>query len=194
ASWAESRRTKVPLSWLATQRRWAGSNARPVGALSEPELVAITVVALLKPELVSSAGPNARTRLSSALVIHISPRESNATPTSVWSRALGVVSVVAGTRSPVPLSCAGARRTMAPGLALAVQRPSGTAGPGPGLGGVLDMVESEPQAATTESRRMTTARRDVRRIVSDFLEEGGGVAAPPGRARRLPVEVHHGVA
>ena len=43
-------------------------------------------------------------------------------------------------------------------------------------------------------RRMTTARRDVRRIVSDFLEERGGVAAPPGRARRLPVEVHHWVA
>src|SRR5207247_6431977 len=149
-----------------------------VDARCEPPFGSFTALAAVKPELVSSAGSNASIRLSSALVIHISPLGSNATPNSVWSLALGVVSVVAGSRSPVPLSWVGSRRRMADGLALAVQRPSGTGGPGSGSGGGLDSVESEPQAAITASRKMSFARRAGRSIAVYLLKFARAVPQP----------------
>src|SRR6185437_16219209 len=93
-----SKRTTVALRWLTTHRRCCESNARPIGPLSEPRVGVITLLAALVPELARAPGANASSKESSSLATHRLPAASNATPARVVRPALGVVTIVAGTR------------------------------------------------------------------------------------------------
>src|SRR6058998_1434868 len=151
ASCAGSNRTTVALWWLTTHRRWCESNASPIGPLSEPRVGVITLLAALVPELASAPGAKASSKESSSLATHRLPAASNATPASVARPALGVVTIVAGTRCPVSVSCVGSRRRIPGGLPLTTHSPScaevgGGGGGGGGGGWTIGDVAPVPQA------------------------------------------------
>src|SRR5207302_10227178 len=111
---------------------------------------------------------------SSSLATHRLPAPSNATPASAVRPALGVVTIVAGTRCPVSVSWVGSRRRMADGLPLTVQSPSWSNGGGGGGGGAVGVVASFPQRGARGRRGRNAGRRLLRRIV--FSTARGGRA------------------
>src|SRR5437016_246358 len=137
----------------------------------------MTVLASLVPELASASGSNASSKESSSLATQRLPAASNATPASMVRPALGVVTIVAGTRCPVSVSCVGSRRRMADGFPLTVQSPSWSNGGGGGGGGTTGVVASFPHPAANGSSSTNAARRLLRRIV--FSTPRGGRARPP---------------
>src|SRR6266581_4003046 len=143
-----------------------------MGPLSEPRVGVITLLAALVPELDNAPGSKASSTESSSLATHRLPAASNATPASVVRPALGVVTIVAGTRCPVSVSCVGSRRRIAGGLPLTTQSPSCAEVGGGGGGGTVGDVAPVPQAAARASRTM-------RRMVSLLLTTGR-----PRRPRR----------